>query len=89
MSNSIESSKEEILAKSRRLKKDEGLEHAQLKGSKIGEYTLAALVIPILIFSFVTGEITTLLAICAIHMIVDFVALVLGWWNPLWLWWLI
>ena len=48
--------KEEILAKSRQLKKDEGLEHAQSKGNHLGEIILSAVGLPIAIYSIVIGE---------------------------------
>jgi len=59
------SSKEEILAKSRSAKKDEGLEHATLKGNKLGEYTMAAVVIPIMVFALFSQAFTVFLAVGA------------------------
>jgi len=57
--------KEEILARSRNAKEDEGVEHAKLKGNKLGEYTMAAVVVPIMIFAFLIGELTAFLAVGA------------------------
>jgi len=114
--------KEEILSKSRKSKKDEGLEHAHLMGNKLGEKTLSVVGIPFIIFAFFTKELAIFLAlgavifafvfgqsltvyrftkrkyhlawvilsaICTIYMIVDFILLFQGGWNPLWLrWWM-
>ena len=55
----------EILEKSRRLKKDEGMEHAQLKGHVLGNYTMAAVVIPILVFALLRDEIVVFNAVAA------------------------
>ena len=67
MSNSTKSNydsrKEEILAKSRNSKGDEGLEHAQLMGFKLGEYTLSAVGIPLVFFTFFTRELAIFLAL--------------------------
>ena len=48
--------KEKILERSRNAKKDEGEEYAQLKGRKLGEYTLFAVLIPIALFTLFTRE---------------------------------
>ncbi|MCL2397707.1 MAG: DUF6442 family protein [Defluviitaleaceae bacterium] len=61
-----ENRKEEILAKNRQAKKDEGLENAKLKGNRLGEYTMSAVGIPLVIYSFVAGEIATFWAVGAI-----------------------
>ena len=62
---SIDNYKEEILAKSRKSGKDEGMEYAQLKGNKIGEYTMLATVIPIMAFTVLFGELVALFAVTA------------------------
>jgi len=54
--NHIDNRKEDILAKSRKSRIDEGLEHAQLKGFKLGEYTSAAVTLPLILFAFFTRE---------------------------------
>jgi len=56
----------EILEKSRRLKKDEGMEHAQLKGRVLGESTMAAVLIPILVFALLRGEVVAFNATVAV-----------------------
>ena len=59
MNNSAEISgnrKKEILAMSRKSKKDEGLEHAQSKGNRLGEMILSVVALPIAIYSIVIGE---------------------------------
>jgi len=60
-----ESHRDEILAKSRNAKKDEGMEHAALKGSKLGEITMAIVVIPILAFAILRGDLAVFLAVGA------------------------
>jgi len=69
MSNSMENSndnrKEEILAKSRKSGKDEGMEYAQLKGNRLGEYTMVVAVIPIMAFTVLFGEIVAVFAVAA------------------------
>lgn len=55
--------REEILEKSRKSGKDEGLEHAYLKGNRLGEYTMSAIVIPIMAFTVLRGEFVALLAV--------------------------
>jgi len=116
------SRKEEILARSRRSRSDEGLEHAQLKGFKLGEYTSAAVSLPLVFFAFFTKELVLFIAlgivifayvlgqsftvyrftkrkyhlawvilctICLVYLIVDFILLIRGGHNPLWLrWWM-
>ena len=57
--------KEEILARSRNIKKDEGMEHAISKGGKLGEYVMAVIALPILVFAALRGEIAVFLAIGA------------------------
>ena len=51
------------MAASRKSGKDEGLEHAQLKGNRLGEYTMSAIVIPIIAFTAIRGEVIALLAV--------------------------
>ena len=67
MSNSAEnnhaSRKEEILAKSRKSKIDEGLEHAQSKGNRLGEYTMSVVGIPLIIFAFFAKELAIFLVL--------------------------
>jgi len=46
----------EVLERSRRANRDEGMEYAQLKGRKLGEYTLFAVLIPIALFTLFTRE---------------------------------
>jgi len=62
-SEQSENSKEEILAKSRRSKKDEGMEHATLKGNKLGEITMAIVAIPMLAFAILCGELAVFFAV--------------------------
>jgi len=59
------SRKEEILAKSRNAKKDEGMEYAQVKGRRLGEYTLVAVLIPILVFALLRREFVAFHAVAA------------------------
>ena len=54
--------KEKILERSRNAKKDEGEEYAQLKGRKLGEYTLFAVLIPIAVFTFFARELVAFFA---------------------------
>jgi len=63
--NNSDSRKEEILARSRQSKKDEGVEYAALKGNKLGEITMAIVAIPIIIFALLRGEFAALLAVGA------------------------
>ena len=56
---------DEILERSRNAKKDEGMEHATLKGSKLGEITMAIIAAPILIFAILRGEFAVFLAVGA------------------------
>jgi len=69
MNNSMENSnvthKEEILAKSRKTGKDEGMEYAQLRGNKLGEYTMCAAAIIIMTFTVLFGELVATLAVAA------------------------
>jgi len=58
-----DSRKEEILAKSRKSRSDEGLEHAQLKGFKLGEYTSMAVALPLILFAFFTRELALFTAL--------------------------
>ena len=51
-----DSRKDEILAKSRSAKKDEGMEHAVLRGNKLGEITMAIVVVPILAIAVLFGN---------------------------------
>ena len=57
--------KEEILARSRKSNKDEGVEYAALKGNKLGETTMAIVVIPILAFAILIREFTAFFAVGA------------------------
>jgi len=67
MENSNDSRKNEILAKVRQSNKDEGMDNAKSKGSRLGEYVSSLVIgLPIIIFSLLTGEIVTLMAIGAI-----------------------
>jgi len=53
MSNPVENSenrKAEILAKSKKAKKDEGMEHADYRGSKIGVFVYAVVACFLVIF---------------------------------------
>jgi len=70
VNNSTENSnnrKEEILAKVRQLNNDEGLEHLDLKGKKLGEYTgfyvLGSLMF---LFSIITGQFNVAFALFAV-----------------------
>ena len=51
MDNSAESRRAEILAKSRQLGDDEGVDFAQTKGSRFSWITLAVVSVPLLIFA--------------------------------------
>jgi len=70
MNDSIEkgnnSRKEEILAKSRESKKDEGHEHAEFAGFSLGERTGSVIGMAIGLFSFITGQYTVFLAVFSI-----------------------
>ena len=69
MSNSPEASKsrkEEILAMGRRSKKDEGLEHAKLKGFSAMEITFSIAGLFVALFSFFTKDYTTFWAVVSI-----------------------
>ena len=61
----IYSHKEEILLISRKSGKDEGVEYAKLKGNKLGEYSMAVVVIPIMAFTVIFGELVALFAVTA------------------------
>jgi len=65
MDNSVDNNnhKEEILAKSRQSKKDEGLEHAESKGVILGEWIGAAFAIILIALSFFIGHAETIFAI--------------------------
>jgi len=47
--------KEDILAKSRKENKDEGLEHAKNKGRKVGTAGMSLIVAALVIYNFVNG----------------------------------
>ena len=66
MDNSFESngySKEEILAKSRQSTKDEGVEHAEIKGFKLGELMGSIAAMILIVFAFFIGQVETIFAI--------------------------
>ncbi|MCL2250001.1 MAG: DUF6442 family protein [Oscillospiraceae bacterium] len=58
--------KEEILAKNRSSKKDEGVEHATLKGHRITEYTIFVIIVPMIIFAWLYGELAVCMALGAV-----------------------
>ena len=57
------SRKEEILAKSRQSKKDEGMEHAEIKGLKLGEWLGSAVAIILGALAFFIGQDESIFAI--------------------------
>jgi uncharacterized membrane protein HdeD (DUF308 family) len=63
MINSTDNRKTDILEKSRRSRSDEGLEFAQVKGFKPGEYTLTVAAVSLIFFSFFTKELAVFLAL--------------------------
>jgi len=69
MDNSTESNghhKEEILAKSRQSKKDEGVEHAEINGFKLGERIGSVTAMIIVAIAFFIGQAETIFAISTI-----------------------
>jgi len=64
--NNIDNRKEEILAKSKKAKGDEGLEYAKARGNKLGEYTMSVVGLPLIIFAFFTKEPAIFLALGAV-----------------------
>jgi len=71
MDNSIEGNgyhKEEILAKSRQSKKDEGVEHAEIKGFKLGERIGSVVAIILVVLAHFMGQAETIFAISAIML---------------------
>ena len=55
--------KEEILAKSRQSKKDEGIEHAEVKGFKLGERVGSVTAMFLVVLAFFIGQPETIFAI--------------------------
>jgi len=55
--------KEEILAKSRQSKKDEGMEYAEVKGFKLGERTGSVAAVILIALAFFIGQAETIFAI--------------------------
>ena len=70
--NYNENRKEEILAKSRQSKKDEGMEHATAKGLKLGEWIGSAVAVIIMALAFFIGQAETIFAIGTIIFAVVF-----------------
>ena len=64
-STTATSRKEDILARSRKANKDEGMEHARLKGLGLAENTWSVVGIGIAIFSFIQGQYTVFWALFA------------------------
>ncbi|QAT39869.1 DUF6442 family protein [Clostridium sp. JN-9] len=58
--------KEEILEKSRQIHQDEGMEHAENQGRKIGFIAFSILYLFLVIFNFFYGEIATFDAISSL-----------------------
>ncbi|MCL2372845.1 MAG: DUF6442 family protein [Defluviitaleaceae bacterium] len=58
--------KEEILARSRQSKKDEGVEHATIKGLKLGEITGGAMAMVLVFLAFFLGQPVAFFAIGAV-----------------------
>ena len=63
--NSATSRKEDILARSRKAKQDEGMEHARLKGLGLAENTWSIVGMGIAIFAFIHGQYTVFWALFA------------------------
>ena len=66
MDNSTESyghNKEEILARSRQSKKDEGVEHAEIKGFRLGERIGSVTAMFLVVLAFFIGQAETIFAI--------------------------
>ena len=59
-------SKEEILAKSRQSKKDEGVEHAEGRGFRLGEHMGSVAAAILVVLAFFIGQAETIFAIGAI-----------------------
>jgi len=78
MNNEIENNKnrkEEILAKSRQASIDEGAEYAEMKSFRTGVIVAFPLVgIPLIIFSLVTGQTSTIFALVTLSFAFDAVS---------------
>ncbi|MCL2372846.1 MAG: DUF6442 family protein [Defluviitaleaceae bacterium] len=66
MNNSPELNKEDILARSRQSKKDEGVEHATIKGFRLGELLGSIVAMALIATAFFIGHFETVFAIGAI-----------------------
>ena len=61
--------KEEILAKSRQSRKDEGLEYVENKGSKMGIFVACTIVgAPLALLSLIAGETPTFFALITLYV---------------------
>ena len=66
---SDEQRKEEILAKSRKLGNDEGIEYVENKGSKMGIYVAGTIVgAPLAFLSLLAGEMPTFFALVTLYI---------------------
>ena len=64
--------KEDILEKSRRLKQDEGVEHAELKGFRSGWLKTHIFILPLILFFGFTGQTVAWLGIVSVTAGFDF-----------------
>jgi len=68
LAENYESHKEEILAKSRKSKNDEGMQNARLDGITLGFIiSFAVIEIPMFIISIITGQYIVVAALCALN----------------------
>jgi len=68
MNNSSENNKEKILAKSRRLKQDEGAENARVKGLKISSYIAFLIGFPLFVVFRIVGNTDAATGVFLVHL---------------------